>query len=379
MRRGFSTILIIFILMFLSAGHIFAQSRNVKDFYVRGEIEKVFEEKTVISNAAEYVTQSVQIRILEGDYKEKLVQTDRTINPKLKSFNLKKGERVVVNIKVNENGDEFYSIYEPYRLDGLIYAGIGFLILIFIIGGKKGVGAFIGLVISLLIISQWMIPQIVKGSDPVQIVVIGACVILFFTTYIAHGFSLKTSVAVAGTALSLIITGWLSTFLTGALSLTGLGNEDIYQLQSGASIIYNTQGILLGAILIGTLGALNDITTTQAITIFTIVKENPKQKFFELFKKGMDIGKEHIASMVNTLVLAYAGSSIGIFIFIALNPAGLPWWVILNNETTMEEIIATIAGSSALILAVPITTFLASYIALKGTDLNKFLKTIYNV
>lgn len=376
MLRYFYTILILFILLFFSTETIFAQTNKVKDLYVLGEIEKVFEEKTVISNASEYVSQSVQIRILEGEYKDRLVQTDRTINPKLKTFDLKKGEKVVVNIKVNDKGDEFYSIFEPYRLDGLMYAVIGFLILIFLVGGKKGIGAFAGLVISLLIISQWVIPQIVSGSDPVRIVVIGACVILFFTTYIAHGFNLKTSVAVAGTALSLIITGWLSTVLTGALSLTGLGNEDIYQLQSGANIIYNTQGILLGAILIGTLGALNDITTTQAITIFTIVKENPKQNFFELFRKGMDIGKEHIASMVNTLVLAYAGSSIGIFIFIALNPASLPWWVILNNETTMEEIIATIAGSSALILAVPITTFLASYIALKGISLRELVKNI---
>ncbi len=375
MLRYFYTILILFILLFFSTETIFAQTNKVKDLYVLGEIEKVFEEKTVISNASEYVSQSVQIRILEGEYKDRLVQTDRTINPKLKTFDLKKGEKVVVNIKVNDKGDEFYSIFEPYRLDGLMYAVIGFLILIFLVGGKKGIGAFAGLVISLLIISQWVIPQIVSGSDPVRIVVIGACIILFFTTYIAHGFNLKTSVAVAGTALSLIITGWLSTVLTGALSLTGLGNEDIYQLQSGANIIYNTQGILLGAILIGTLGALNDITTTQAITIFTIVKENPKQNFFELFRKGMDIGKEHIASMVNTLVLAYAGSSIGIFIFIALNPASLPWWVILNNETTMEEIIATIAGSSALILAVPITTFLASYIALRGLTFKSFFKS----
>lgn len=368
--------LIIFVLIFSSINTVSAQEIAVKDFYVRGEIEKVFEEKTIISNSSEYITQTVQIKILEGEYKDKLVQTDRTINSKLKSFDLKTGEKVVVNIKVNDKGDEFYSIFEPYRLDGMIYAAFGFLILIFVIGGKKGVGAFAGLIISLLIISQWIIPQIVRGSDPVQIVVIGAIIILFFTTYIAHGFSLKTTVAVAGTALSLIITGWLSIFLTNALSLTGLGNEDIYQLQSGANIIYNTQGILLGAILIGTLGALNDITTTQAITIFTIVKENPKQKFLDLFKKGMDIGKEHIASMVNTLVLAYAGSSIGIFIFIALNPAGLPWWVILNNETTMEEIISTIAGSSALILAVPLTTLIASYVSLKGTSVSKLFKKI---
>lgn len=169
---------------------------------------------------------------------------------------------------------------------------------------------------------------------------------------------------------------WLATTLVSLMQATGLGSEDVYNLQIGSTSPINAQGLLLGGILIATLGALNDITTTQSMTIFTLVKESPKQKLSELFGKGMDIGKEHIASLINTLILAFAGSSLAVLIFFELNPLHLPIWVILNNETTMEEIIKSLVGSSALILAVPITTFIAALIALRGTTFRKFLESL---
>ncbi len=207
-----------------------------------------------------------------------------------------------------------------------------------------------------------------------QTCIIGGFIVLVTTTYIAHGVSLKTTVAILGTSIAFLIAEWLTTTIVDLMKTTGLGSEDIYNLQMGTSI--NPKGLLLGGILIATLGALNDITTTQSITIFTLVKENPKQKLSDLFSKGMDIGKEHIASLINTLILAFAGSSLAVLIFFEINPMHLPIWVILNNEATMEEIIKSIVGSSALILAVPITTFIAAWIALRGTTFRKFLESL---
>jgi uncharacterized membrane protein len=257
-----------------------------------------------------------------------------------------------------------------------LFALIGFMLLIGLIGGRRGVGAIIGLLVSVGIIGLWIIPQILKGADPLTVSLIGAFAILVFTTYIAHGVSLKTTVAIVGTTTAFLFAGWLATTMVSLMHATGLGSEDIYDLQLGVATI-NPQGLLLSGILIGTLGALNDITTTQAITMFTLVKENPSQKLWDLFTKGMVIGREHIASLINTLILAYAGSSLAVLIFFELNPMHLPWWVILNNESTMEEIIKSLVGSSALILAVPITTLLATWVALEGTDAKKFLQSLF--
>ena len=182
--------------------------------------------------------------------------------------------------------------------------------------------------------------------------------------------------AIVGTTTAFLFAGWLATTMVSLMHATGLGSEDIYDLQLGVATI-NPQGLLLSGILIGTLGALNDITTTQAITMFTLVKENPSQKLWDLFTKGMVIGREHIASLINTLILAYAGSSLAVLIFFELNPMHLPWWVILNNESTMEEIIKSLVGRRALILAVPITTLLATWVALEGTDAKKFLQSLF--
>jgi uncharacterized membrane protein len=362
-------------LFFLQDSTVFAQNQTAyQESYVKAEVVKIVSDKTIHISGSEIREQTFQVKLLEGEEKGASVDITRSGSANIARHEFRAGEQVIVNRRHDARGALSYSLYEPYRLDLFWFVLFGFVILIVFVGGKKGVGAFLGLVISLVLISQWIVPNMIRGDDPVQIVIIGSTIMLFVTTYIAHGFSLKTTVALVSTAVALAFTGWLSEFLVDIMALSGLGNEEIYQLQLGSGRQINTQGLLLGAIIIGTLGALNDMTTTQAITIFTLVKENPKQKFHDLFRKGMEIGKEHIASLVNTLVLAYTGSSLGIFILISVNPANLPWWVILNNETMLEEIIATIAGSSALILAVPLTTLLAAAAALRGTTFREFFK-----
>jgi uncharacterized membrane protein len=147
--------------------------------------------------------------------------------------------------------------------------------------------------------------------------------------------------------------------------LSGMGTEDAYNLLLGSSKAINLHGLLLGGIIIGALGVLDDTTTTQSTTIAELSEANPSYSMKELFNKGMVIGREHIASLVNTLVLAYAGAAMGIFIFIilTLQTKSQPWWVIFNSEVIAEEVVRTLAGSLGLILAVPITTLIASFFA----------------
>lgn len=339
--------------------------------YSRAKVLQVTNQNVSNYQGAKTFNETLKVQFLEGNEKNKIVtisySTDATFGVQQKIGN---GATVVVDSKPDTTGKMYYSIYEPYRLNNLWWLLGGFILLIFSVVGKRGLGAILGLAISVLIIIFYIIPQILKGLDPLSICIIGAIAILLVTTYVAHGVSLKTTVALIGTSVSLVVAGLLSVLSVQLTFLLGISYQSSdYVLQLSAQHLINPQGLLLGGILIGTLGALNDITTTQSITVFTLAQENPDQKLSHLFWKSLHIGREHIISMINTLVLAYAGSSFAVFLFFAFNPAGLPWWLLLNDETTMEEIIRTFVGSAALILAVPITTILACWVSLNREKL----------
>ncbi len=335
----FFAILLLNLISFLLPQHSYANPPDELDHgesYIRGLVLHVLNEHTQLIDKTKTYTETLQIKLLEGKENGKIViigfSGDGIFGTAQK---VNTGDTVVVDSKPDPNGKRNYYIYEPYRLNTLLWIVIGFIILIVGVAGKKGIGGLLGLCISVVTIMAYIVPQIINGHDPLSVCITGAIIILICTTYLAHGVSVKTTVALISTAIALLAASLLSSMFVQSAHLLGLGNEDIYNLQVGTIHPINPQGLLLGSILIGTLGALNDITTTQAITIFTLVKENSKQKYFEVFQKGMIIGREHIASLINTLVLAYAGTSLAVFIFFALNPAQLPWWVILNNETTM--------------------------------------------
>jgi len=381
MQKRFTKILQFFVVLgfFISlAGvfphHIKADPPDELDYgesYNRATVLQVENQNLSDFQGAKMFNETLKVQFLEGNEKNKIVTisyaTDATFGIQQR---IGKNATVVVDSKPDTTGKMYYSIYEPYRLSNLWWLLAGLVLLILLVVGKKGIGAILGLIISILVIVLYIIPQILKGYDPLTICIMGAVVILIVTTYIAHGVSLKTTVALIGTSISLILAGLLSAFCVQLTYLLGISYQSSdYILQLSAQHLINPQGLLLGGILIGTLGALNDITTTQSITVFTLASENPNQKLSHLYWKSLHIGREHIISMINTLVLAYAGSSFAVFLFFAFNPANLPWWLILNDETTMEEVIRTLAGSAALVLAVPITTLLASWISLNKTKI----------
>jgi uncharacterized membrane protein len=216
------------------------------------------------------------------------------------------------------------------------------------------------------------VPQILAGNDPLIVSIIGSLAIMLITLYLAHGFTSRTTIAVVATFLSLVLTGIIAVIAVSVSKLSGLGSEDAYNLLMNTGKTINVQGLLLGGIIIGSLGVLDDTTTTQSTTVAELAHANPVYSMRQLFTSGMVIGKEHIASLVNTLVLAYAGAAIGIFIFIiiSLQTHSQPWWVIFNSEIIAEEIVRTLAGSMGLVLAVPITTLLAAFFAKHEIKIN---------
>lgn len=332
--------------------------------FVKGVVQSILTESTQTVDGFTTLTQQLQVRILEGTQQGKVVTIQRGSDVRLtQNQRLTPGTQVIVDIIARQGETPQYTITDIYRLDSLGYLAIFFFIFTILVAGKKGFGSLIGLLVSGGIILGFMIPQIVHGADALLISIISSMAILLITTYLAHGFSKQTSIAVLATFISLFLAFAFSQFAVNFAHLAGLGTEDSYLIELNPSLHIDVRGLLLGGILLGTLGALNDVTTTQVAAIMALFKQNTKMSFWVLAEQGFFIGREHIVSLVNTLVLAYAGSALPLFIFFILNPSHLPTWVIINNESLVEEFIRTIGGSFGIVLAVPVATFLASWFA----------------
>lgn len=353
-------VLICLLLLLILPSKVFAQEAPVPyNVYAKGEVLEIVKDEEKDVGGTKIRFQVFRVKILEGDEKDKIVNVERSLTAKFSVVQeYKEGEKVVV---IYTPGARNYAISDTYRLDYVLAILLFFFIIVFLFTGRKGLGAILGLVISLGVIVGFIVPQIINKQDPLLISIIGALVILFVTTFLAHGFSKKTTIAVVATFISLVFTYIFAVVFTQLGKIDGLGDEDAYLLLITPENAINVKGLFLGGIIIGTLGALNDITTTQVTSIFALKKTNPKEKFINLILHGMDIGKEHILSLVNTLVLAYAGTAFPLFIFIVLNPNKMPYWTILNNPILSEEIVRTVAGSLGLFLAVPISTIISAW------------------
>lgn len=352
--------IIFFLLFFPSLA--FAQEPPPPEEFYKAEVTKILTSgETFVEEGKNQPYQTVLLKILDGKDKGKEVTVDHgkmtTISEEQK---VSVGEKVVL-LKLPTPGGVQYQIIDRYRLNTLLPIIMFFFVLVLILSRWKGLGAMVGLVVSLAVIMLFIVPQILAGRDPLFISIVGSFVIMTVTIYLAHGFSRKTHIALASTFFSLSLTGLLAYLFVDLVHLTGLGNDAATSLKFGKTENINFQGLLLGGIIIGALGVLDDITTSLSAVIEELKIANPAYTFAHLVRSGLRIGSEHISSLVNTLVLAYAGAGLPLFLFLILNPLGHPLWVILNSEIIVEEIVRTLAGSIGIVLAVPITTFLAAW------------------
>lgn len=303
--------------------------------------------------------QNVQLKISGGEEEGKIVTIQHGDVISLRDDQrVSEGEHVIITKA--ENGEiEEYQIIDTYRLPGVALVVILFLGTIIMFGRKQGIMSIVGLGFTVLVLMWYIIPSILNGGNPFIVSLIGAGIIATTSIYLAHGVKKRTTIALISTIITLIIAAILSIIFVDLTHLSGAGTGESFFLQFGGLDVINLKGLLLGGIIIGALGVLDDITTAQSAAIEEIAKANPRLQAKELYSRGISIGKEHIASLVNTLVLAYAGASFPLLILFSVEDLE-PFWVTLNHEYMVEEIIRTLVGSTALIFAVPITTYLAA-------------------
>ena len=274
------------------------------------------------------------------------------------------GETIIVARNNEMEGPDRYYMVDKYRLSALLFLALVFVLAIMIFGGLRGLTSLVGLLASVAILMLFVVPRILGGGDPLTVCVIGAAFIAIVSLYLAHGFNKRTTVALAGTLITLCLTIGLTVLFTAMTHLLGIADEATTTLKVMDAVI-DLRGLFLGGVIIGMLGILDDATIGQATAVEEIDDAaEHKLGFRELYRRGTSVGREHIASLVNTLVLAYAGVSFPLLLLLIIQShAGtVPLWLAVNGEPIAEDIVRAIVGSLALILAIPITTFLAAWI-----------------
>jgi uncharacterized membrane protein len=194
------------------------------------------------------------------------------------------------------------------------------------------------------------------------VALVGASVIMFVALYITHGFTVRTSVAVLGTLSSLLLTGLLAAMFTGWAVITGLASEEANFLGSTQAQL-DLRGLFLAGVVIGALGVLDDVTVTQTAAVWELRAANREYGVGQLYRAGVRIGRDHIASTVNTLVLAYAGASLPLLILFSVSGRGLA--DTLTSEIIAQEVIRALVGSIGLVASVPVTTMAAALVAVR--------------
>lgn len=273
------------------------------------------------------------------------------------------GDRVIVQSQ-NMNGEQNFILSDIVRRAPLFWLFILFAFLVWIFGGIHSLRSFAGMLASLGVIFIYILPRILAGDSPVVIALTGSALIMALTFILGHGWNKKMLCAFIGTSGSLIITAILSWIFSNAAQLTGLADEETYYLLSEYPAL-DVRGILLAAIIIGTLGVLDDITIAQSSAVFELRGANPRWSARQLYQSACRIGSDHIAAAVNTLILAYAGTALPLLLLFAGVPSGETWWTFLNREVIATEIVRTLVGSIGLLAAVPLTTFIASWWAVR--------------
>lgn len=311
---------------------------------------------------ASEIVQQVKVILTSGKEQGREVVAQNNIPSNRQSQQrLSISDKVVVVESYGVSGRGYY-VVDVYRAESLLILFFLFIVIVLLFGRMRGLTSLIGLAFSIIVLAFYLVPRIASGHDPLVTSITGAVVIMFVSLYCAHGVSRRTSVALLSSFITLVISSLVALVFIEVSHLFGTGTEDALYLQIGLDQAINVKGLLLGGMIIGMLGVLDDITIGQAAAIDELRKANSQLTRQELYGRGLAIGREHIASLVNTLALAYAGVALPLFLLFSMNASGQPFWVVLNNESVAEEIIRSLVGSIALIVAVPLSTFLAAHL-----------------
>jgi uncharacterized membrane protein len=277
------------------------------------------------------------------------------------------GDEVIVALDTDPDGNQTTSVIDRWRLPVLEYLVGAFAIVTIIVAGWRGIRALVSLALTLVLAVKLLIPLLLAGWNPVGLAISLGTLITIASLLLTQGFTRATLAAVLGTAIALAATGVLAVITTQAARFTtAQGSEQIVYLQQLAGDRLDLSGLLLAAVIFGGLGVLNDVAISQAATVEELHAVSPSMSGRELYTRTMNVGISHLAATVNTLVFAYLGAALPLLVLLALQIESVGLSV--NEEIVAVEVVRTIVGSIGILLAVPITTAIACWLAVRSTE-----------
>ncbi len=278
------------------------------------------------------------------------------------------GDRLRIYTDFNQEEERFFLIEGVVKRQALLFLLILFVIAVLVVTGGLGLLALLGLIISFLVISRVLIPMVLAGRPPMLSALISSLLIIPASFYLTHGLKKKTHSAVLATVISLLITMLLAFYFVNLTNLTGFASEEAAFVSTMSQGKIDLLSLLFASIMIGALGVLDDVTIGQASVIEELRSANPKLNSWALFIRSMKVGRDHVSSMINTLILVYAGSAMPLLILFF---DGQHSFIdVVELEIVAEEIVRTLVSSLGLMLAVPLTTFLSVFIFKNSADLD---------
>jgi uncharacterized membrane protein len=304
------------------------------------------------------LTQAIDLKVVMGDRIGEVFRLDHQVFEGTDLGALKSGELVYVAEVQGPGGQSYRYVVGYARWVRLLWLSMVFVAIVLLVAGKRAPRSLLGLVISFAIIFAFLVPRLAQGRDPLTMALAAACMTLPLSYYVVHGFSGKTTVALLGSAIGLGLTAAISVVFTAAARLTGYASEEAAFLQGMSDQRVDILGILLAGMVVSVLGVLDDATVAQASVVDQLWQLDPSLHWRELYRRAMHVGQDHIASVVNTLALVYAGSALPLLLL--LGDQSLSPLYALSHEVVAEELVRMLVTSSGLVLSVPITTWLAS-------------------
>jgi uncharacterized membrane protein len=301
--------------------------------------------------------QQVSFRLDQGPDTGEVIELEFVVAETSPYFTV--GDRVVLDYRADAEPGFEYAYADRQRRPVLAWVAVLFALAVVALGRLRGLAALVGLAASIFVLLQFVIPAILDGRSPVLVAAFGSAAIAYVALYAAHGFTRMTTVALLGTLAALVVTVLLSEIAIGAADLTGFASDEAFILTIVGTI--DLSGLVLAGVVLGSMGAIDDVTVTQASAVWEVKRANPEISRVELVRAGLRVGRDHVASTVNTLLLAYAGASMPLLIFFVLSDQSLG--TVLNSEIVATEVLRTLVGSIGLVASVPLTTWLAAAMA----------------
>lgn len=331
----------------------------MSDILLEGKIIAIPKQEKRLVQEKEQLYQQLKVEILKGELSGQIITLENGHLPTVKQNQYRQGELVMVGATDLANEQTYY-LADYIRRDGLSVLAVIFLVMVLLVTRKQGLLAILGMILTFGIVFKFTIPFILAGHNPFFISLISVSIIIPTTFYLSHGFKRKTHAGVIATLLSLFLTILFGFLAVEGLHLTGFASEDSTFLLAIMGEVINIRGLLLAGLVIASLGVINDVTMSQASVVNELKCVNPQMKLSQLYSQSMRVGRDHISSMVDTLILTYAGASLPLLVL--LSHSSVPWTQTINMEMIAEEIMRTLIGSIGLILAVPITTLIAAFL-----------------